>query len=131
MFPKKLILSVAVMALALALPDRASAQDRLRLRADFVVGAPANSNYEERPVGTPRKIEFQVQNVRPQTTSIDAWVLSLQTGDFVLVATFPVVGGIGRIEHETQLGQFVPNVDEIDLVLLFDSLTYDLISAGF
>lgn len=127
---KKVLLSAAVCALVMALPHKADAQTRIRYRADFVIGAPGNSNYDERN-NVPRKIEFQVQNVSPVTTSIDAWVLSLQTGELTYVDTFPVAGGIGRVEHEIEFGQFVPRVQEIDLALLFDTATYELISAGF
>lgn len=125
---KKVLLSVAVCALVMALPDKADAQTRVRYRADFIIGARGNSNYDERN-GVPRKIEFQVQNVPPLIDSVDAWVLSLQTGEFTYVATFPVAG-VGRIEHEIERGEFVPRVQEIDLAFLFDTDTYELVSAG-
>lgn len=128
---KKLLLSVAVLALLAALPQAASAQTRTRLRAEVVpadVGrATGNSNYDERDA-TPRKIEVQVQNVGVQTSQIDAWIISGDFTEITYFSTFDVVGGIGRVELEIQFGDLIPQVREGDYIFLKDTATYDFLA---
>src|SRR5262249_53768258 len=135
MLLKKLTLAAAVCALLVSFAQTASAQGggRPRLRADLLPGdigpVQGNSNFEARN-GAPRKIDVQVQNVRPDTTSINAYILYADTWDFVYFASFDVIGGIGRVENEAELGQFVPQVRAGDYVILFDSFTGELAAWG-
>ncbi len=131
---KSFFLGVVTCALVLTLAQSASAQGtRTRLRADLQPGdvgpAAGNSGFEERN-GVPRKIEVQVQDVRPTTPFIDVWVMPSDGSDFIYVETMELVGGIGRFEHETERGEFVPGLAEGDYVFLFDSSTYELVAYG-